>query len=376
VTGPDPDREFPRIRESVYLNHAASSPLPRRSADALRAYLDDRERVAHLYQAGRQDYDTTALKAKLARLVNAVPEAVGFVPTTIDGVSGALNGIRWRPGDNVVLAADEFPGVLYAALNLAGRGIEVRQVPVREHAEVGALLDRIDRRTRAVVASHVHWQSGHRLDLEQLGHGCRAAGTLSIVDAIQSLGAWPIDFTASGVDVLVAGSYKWLMAVPGVAVLYGSARAIDAIAPDRAGWTGMATSVHAKPDLDWAPGARRYQVGGQPDPALIALERSVDLVLELEPARIASHVLQLHDRLVAGAAAVGVKIGSSLAPADRSGILQLTTGTGERDDRLVTSLLARGIIVARRGGGIRVSPHWHNPIEDIDRLVEAISRFD
>ena len=312
------DSEFPSIRSAAYLNHAASAPLPRRSAEALRRYAADREHLVHLYQANRQDYDCRALEAKLCRLLGAAPGSVAFVPTTTDGVSGVLNGIDWRPGDNVLVPANEFPGVTYACLALAARGVEVRQVPVEGHLELGSFFARADRRTRAVAVSHVHWQSGHRIDLGHLAGECRAVGALSIVDAIQSVGSVPIDVTAAGVDVLVAGTYKWLMAIPGAAVLYLSERALAAVVPDRAGWTSMATPVHGEPKLEWAAGAARFSVGGRPDPALIVLEQSVDLLLELGVAAIAVHTAGLIDRVLAGAAEAGVEVRSSTEPAIRA----------------------------------------------------------
>ncbi len=376
MTSLEAAREFPRIRDAVYLNHAASAPLPRRSAAALRAYLDDRERLFHLYQAGRQDFDPSGLRAKLGRLANAPASAIGFAPTTTDGISGALNGIAWRPGDNVVFAANEFPGVVYAGLNLARRRVNVRQVPVDGHLAVEDLLNATDGRTRAVVVSHVHWQTGHRVDIARLGAECRAAGVLSIVDAVQSLGAVPVDFTAAGVDLLVAGSYKWLLAIPGAAVLYASERTLAEMTPDRAGWRSMQTSVYAAPSLEWAPDASRFHVGGQSDATLIALDRSVDLLLEIGVDHIHRHVLGLLDRLVAGLAGTGLSVRSSLEPAHRSTILSVTTGDAARDDRLTKTLADARVIVARRGAGIRVAPHWHNTPEQIDRAVETMRNPD
>ncbi len=367
------DSEFPLIRSAAYLNHAASSPLPHRSAEALRRYAADRERLVHLYQAGRQDFDCRALETKLCRLLGAAPGSVGFVPTTTDGVSGILNGIDWQPGDNVLVPANEFPGVLYAGLALARRGVEVRQVAVDGHLTLGSLFARADRRTRAVAVSHVHWQSGHRIDLAELARECRAVGALSIVDAIQSVGSVPVDVTAAGVDVLVAGTYKWLMAVPGAAVLYVSEAAVTAVVPDRAGWTSMETSVHGAPKLAWAPGAARFSVGGRPDPVLIALEQSVDLLLELGVGAIAAHTTRLIDRLVAGARAAGVVVRSSAEPEHRSAIVSITTGDAARDEALVGELARREIIVARRGVGIRVSPHCYNTAEHIDRLLGGVA---
>ena len=103
----------------------------------------------------------------------------------------------------------------------------MRQVPVEDHLHLSRLGAALDRRTRAVVASQVHWQTGHRIDLAKLGQLCRSVGALSIVDAIQGLGQVPVDVTAAGIDVLVAGSYKWLMGIPGTAVLCASAARLD-----------------------------------------------------------------------------------------------------------------------------------------------------
>jgi cysteine desulfurase / selenocysteine lyase len=354
----------------TYLNHAASSPLPRRSAEALRRYVIEREQVVPLYQEGRQDYDTAALRTKLGTLLGAPASAIAFVPTTTDGLSGVLNGLPWRPGDNLVVPDNEFPGVLYAALNLARRGVEVRQVPVEDHLHLSRLGAALDRRTRAVVVSQVHWQTGHRIDLAKLGQLCRSVGALSIVDAIQGLGQVPVDVTAAGIDVLVAGSYKWLMGVPGTAVLCASQRALNEITPDRAGWTGMKASVYAAPSLEWREDASRFHVGGQCDPTLIALERSLDLLLEIGVEIIAEVLRGLQDRLIANLPA-GLRVISSLKPLDRSGIVSVTTGDSDRDDRITQRLVAAGVIVARRGGGIRVSPHWHNTSADLDRFLGA-----
>ncbi len=367
------DTEFPVIRSAAYLNHAASSPLPSRAASALRGYTNDRERLVHLYQAGRQDYDCRALKTKLGLLLGAGPQSIEFVPTTTDGINAILGGLDWRPGDNVLVPANEFPGVLYACLNLARRGVEVRLAPVDGHLDLGSLLGRADKRTRAVAVSHVHWQSGHRVDLAHLAAECRAIGALSVVDAIQSVGSMPIDVTAAGVDVLVAGTYKWLMGIPGAAVLYVSGAALAAVTPDRAGWTSMETSVHGEPRLAWAPGAARFSVGGRPDPVLIVLEHSLDLLLEFGIDRVASHTTELINRLIAGLAGTGLVIRSSPNPEHRSSILSITSGDPARDEALVRDLAKREIIVARRGPGIRVSPHCYNTAGHIDRLLTALT---
>lgn len=364
--------EFPGQREGVYLNHAASSPLPHRTSEALRAYLADRERLFHLYQTGTQDYSIPKLQAKVARLFNAPTELIGFVPSTTEAMAGVLNGIDWKAGDNVVVPADEFPGVLYPCLHLERRGVTVKQVPVEKHADLDRVLAEIDGRTRAVAISWVHWLTGHRLDMARLGAECRKRGVLSIVDAIQGVGGVPIDVTGAQVDLFVAGSYKWLMGIPGTAAIYTSPQLLAGVAPDRAGHAGMKTSVYDTPHIEWLPGAARFQVGGPINAALIALEHSIDLLTEVGVPRIESHVTGLIDVLAAKAERSGLKLNSDLSPAHRSTFVNVTTGDAARDDRVVKALVAQRIIVGRRGPGIRIAPHLHNSIADIERLLEGI----
>ncbi len=237
--------EFAHQRDGVYLNHAASAPLPKRTSEALRAYSADRERLFHLYQTGTQDFAIPPLQSKVGRLLNVPPELVAFVPSTTEAMGAALNSIDWRPGDNVVVPANEFPGVLYPCLHLERRSVTVRQVPVERHADLDRVLEAMDGRTRAVAISWVHWLTGHRIDIARLGAACRATNALSIVDAIQSVGGVPVDVAATHVDFFVAGSYKWLMAIPGTAAVYTSPRLLAEVTPDRAGHAGMKTSVLA-----------------------------------------------------------------------------------------------------------------------------------
>lgn len=361
--------EFPHQREGVYLNHAASSPMPVSTARAVRAYTDDRERLFHLYRTSTQDYALGALQSRLARLLNAPADHLALVPTTTDAMAGALNSLDWQAGDNVVVPANEFPGVLYPCLHLARRGVEVRQVPVDRHCDLTRVLEAIDGRTRAVAISHVHWQTGHRIDLAALGAACRASGAVSIVDAIQSVGGVPVDVGATGVDVLAAGAYKWLMAMPGTAVMYTSPRFLERVVPDRAGHVNIDADAAGTSRVAWVPGAARFHVGGPINAALVALEHSVDVLQNVGIPAIASHVSTLLDRLVAGAGGAGLTVMSDVRPPHRSTFMSVSTGSAAGDERLVKALVADGVVVGFRGPGIRVAPHLHNSLDDIDHFL-------
>ncbi len=365
--------EFPLTAECAFLNHAASSPLPRRSADVLSRYAS-RQQQRHLrYRPGAGEHDLAPLRRALAETINCDPSEVTFVPSTSDGVGIVANTVDWRSGDNVVLPECEYPGVVYPWLNLVRRGVEVRMTPASNgQVDMDALVERMDGRTRVVSISHVEWTSGYRCDVGRLGRLCRRRGIVLVVDAIQSVGVTPVDVAEMGADVLVAGCYKWLLGIPGTAVMYVRRDAMPALLPDRAGQASVKTSMVARPDLVWKDDAMRYQVGSESAAALLVLESSLGLLLESGVERTHAHIIALLDRLIPGLQRLGMTITSSLATQARSTILSFTTGDAARDEALHKRLLEQNVITSLRPHGIRVSPHLYNAPEDADALLRAI----
>src|SRR5262249_10237776 len=129
-----------------------------------------------------------------------------------------------------------------------------------------------------------------------------------------------------------------------------------------------------RPRLAWAAGARRFEAGGQPDATLVALDRSVELLLEIGVDQVYRRTIGSLDRFLAGIEGAGFVVRSSLDQHDRSTIVSISTGQTETDARLVKRLADARIIVARRGPGIRIAPHWHNSDRDIDRAIEGVRR--
>ena len=173
---------------------------------------------------GRERFFTTADRAKaaLARRLGGRPEDIAFLGSASEGLHVASEGIDWRPGDNVVVGQSEFPSVLLAWQRLRPRGVEVRAVgraAVVTHAEIA---DAVDRRTRAIAASHVSYLTGARHDLGRLRALADRVGARLVVDASHALGVVPVDGTLC--DVVVACCYKWLLAVHGVGVFYVNGR--------------------------------------------------------------------------------------------------------------------------------------------------------
>ncbi|HEX4438947.1 MAG TPA: aminotransferase class V-fold PLP-dependent enzyme, partial [Thermoanaerobaculia bacterium] len=187
------DREFPVRRSLVYLNHAAVAPLPRRVADAMQAYVENvRDRGAADWRRHFAEIDKTREKA--ARIVGGAPSEIAFLPNTSWCVNLVALAFPWREGDNVVTDDMEFPSNSWAWRALEARGVECRIAASRDgRVTVDDIAAKVDARTRVVAVSWVAFHNGWVFPLEEIGALCRERGILFFVDAIQGLGALPMD---------------------------------------------------------------------------------------------------------------------------------------------------------------------------------------
>jgi len=193
---------FPITERYTYLNHAAVSPLPTTTVQAVESQLRD---VRENGSANFRDWLATKEQARelLANLLGARPEQVAFMRNTSDALSSVANGLTWRPGDNIVTFSREFPSNIYPWLRIRDAfGVEVRMCEERNgRIDLEQLGNLIDTNTRVVAVSHVQFASGFRLDLERLGRIVRQHDALFVVDVIQALGVIPTNVEAEFVDV-------------------------------------------------------------------------------------------------------------------------------------------------------------------------------
>ncbi len=366
--------EFPVTTDWAYLNHAAIGPFPRRTTAAVDEVVHGFSSPEEMDGAAREASIQTA-RENVAALVGGRADHVAFVGSLADAISLATAGIDWKAGDNVLIPREEFPSNVYPVLNLERHGVEVRYVDKDDEGftSVDKIAAKMDGRTRALVISHVEFMTGFRNDLTAIGHLCRERDVLSIVDGTQSIGPLAIDINESGIDVIAAHCYKWLMAAFGLGVMHFSARAIERIHPTYSGRLSVKGGFEDLDyALDWRDGALRYQTGGLNWITMAAFNASADLVRSVGPREIEQHTLQLTDRLLAEVAAMGYQVTSNLDPAHRSQICSFTTGDLEQDGKLVEMMKGRKVAVSLRGRGVRVSPYFYNSDEDIDRLLELL----
>lgn len=378
---------FPELRAAAYLAHAAVSPPSLLVGRALQGYVSLLARDgalafgATIEQRGR-------LRAKLATLLGTTADQVALAPNTSTGVSDIALSFPWARGDRAVVFEGEFPANVtpwQRAAELFGLELVTQDVdlfrtdPTRAFE---ALDGALQRGARLVAVSQVQFQTGHRMPLRELAERCHRHGAELFVDAIQGLGAVPIDVEAEGVDYLTAGGHKWLMGVEGAGVLYVRAERAAALRPYAAGWLSHVDPVrflvegsgHLRYDRPFRARADVFENGTFNAGGCFALEASVDALLAIGVAAIHAYANGYLDALEAGLLARGFESLRSPDAEGRSCILGVRPPEGASHDTVTLhrALATRGVTTSTPDGVLRFAPHWPNHRDEVARVLAAV----
>jgi cysteine desulfurase / selenocysteine lyase len=369
VTFPSSARaDFPVAANLVYMNHAAVSPLCRPAAEAMRWLATDAELYGSFhYDKWMACYDN--LRAEAARMIHAAPGEIAIVKNTSEGIATIALGLDWKSGDKVVVFEDEFPANQYPWMKLAPRGVEL--VWLRPDASLEE-IDRAATGARLLAISFVQFLSGYRCDLEAIGEICRRRGVFFFVDAIQGLGAFPIDVRKAHIQALAADGHKWLTGPEGCGILYIEAAVQDQVEPVEFGWTNVACYAdYGARDLTLRSDAGRYEPGTLNTIGCFGLEAAFQYLNRIGVENIAPVVQSLGDRIADGVQNKGYKLLGQRTAQSGAGIVSFAKES--IDCRVLhRDLRAKGFITAPRAGWLRVSPHFYISLAEADALVDAL----
>jgi len=363
--------EFPVLQHGHYVNHAAMGPWPMRTTRAVQAFAQENADI------GSEKYGLwlrreSQLRDMLSTMLNAESaDDIALLKNTTEGICTVAAGIDWRQGDNVVIPRDEFPSNRLPWLALEPHGVEVREVDIRSTTEPEqALLEHMDANTRLLSVSAVQWTDGLRLDLEQLGAGCKANGVMYFVDAIQQMGALQIDVQACFVDFLAADGHKWLLAPEGIAVFYCAPRVRERLRLLQHGWHMVDDYL----DFDreqWPPSksALRFEAGSPNMLGQVALHASLEVLLETGMDEVEARVMENTRELVTALEGIkGVELALPYDDKRVSGIVSFRL-PGHELARVNQALKRAGFVCALRGKAIRLSPHFYQAGQPLQRIL-------
>ncbi|MEM2912114.1 MAG: aminotransferase class V-fold PLP-dependent enzyme [Candidatus Bathyarchaeia archaeon] len=363
---------FPIVHNRVFLNHASQSPLPRPVADAMHKYVEDFANFG--FSSLARDYG----KALFAKLIGAKQEEIALVENTSVGLNIAANVLRYPPNSKVVTTDLEYPSVVYPWLR-KGLGVKIHYV---KNTNGKILLEdvekAVDDKTVAVVVSHVEYVNGFRNDLRALGEIAHKHGAYLIVDAIQSAGVIPIDVKKNDVDFLATACYKWLLGPAGAGYLYVKEELIEDFEPPFVGWASVKQEVFETLDfwdiwsLRLSETANRFETGSPSAISFVGAAEAIKMLLNFGIEEIEKRVLKLTDHIIEAVKSLRLTLQTPEDSPHRSGIVNFKIN---KPREVVKELRRKGIIVSARAHGIRVSPHFYNTEEEIEKLIDEVRKI-
>ncbi|MFG1945675.1 kynureninase [Nonomuraea sp. NPDC048826] len=336
------DRFAPALPGRVYLDgHSLGRPpaTARHTADALISTEWAHDLVNSWFSRWmRLQHDLGDLLGR--HFLGAAPGQVAVTDSTgVNLYKLAEAAVSARPGRRVVVCdRDIFPTDRYILEGVAAeRGLVLRLADFDEITgpTPDAVARVVDERTALVCLSHVDYRSGAIADLAGISAVARSAGALTLWDLCHSAGVVPVELDASGADLAVGCTYKYLSGGPGApAFLYVRHQLQDRLTQPIWGWFGHRDQFGMGQGYEPAPGMRRFLVGTPPVVSLALVEDGAGLLAEAGIAALRAKSRALTGFLVelydAWLAPLGVRLAGPREPGLRGGHVAFAHPAAER----------------------------------------------
>jgi cysteine desulfurase/selenocysteine lyase len=378
---------YPALERWTYMDLAGRGVLSKSVRAAIDAQLDermmnggDKEKFFALIERAR---------GKFAQLINAAPDEIAYTKNISDGLNMIATGLRYQPGDNVIVCAElEHPNNVYPWLNLRRDGLEVRTAKPRDgHIPVADMIARMDRGTRVVTVSTVTFAPGFRTDIDTLGRACRERGVLFLVDGAQSVGVLHTDVETSNVDALAVSTQKGLLGLYGMGFLYCRREWAEKMRPAYLARFGVDLGEAHEASMGNAefklmPAARRFDLGNYNYVGAAAVDAAMTEILGHGTREIERYVTQLGHALAQGFLDLGLPVSGGKPGPHLAHIVTVGAmgdnhygSNDERYNKLYAWLGENRVKLSIRRGVLRFSLHLYNNMDDVTRVLELTRAF-
>jgi kynureninase len=369
---------FPLLDQVTYLDSTSFGATPVETEARVQDYLEIAQRWggASWYERDGWLEQLDRIRMQLARVIGADVDEVAIAPSVSVALASIASAINYRVRKRIVLSDMEFPTLAHQWLAKRPMGIECTFVASPDRATVAPeqFAEVLDERTALLATSRVFYTSGYIQDVRTLAKLAHDRGAYLLIDDYQGTGQVPLNVHDLGVDFLVTGTLKWLMGGGELACLYVRRELTQLLEPTVAGWFGDANQLDFRVrELTFRRDARRFELGTPALAAVYLATAGLDVVEEIGLNRIQARNRDLVTRLLDLAASAGIACRIPPEPSSRSAIVMLELP----DAGLIPDRLRReyGIIVDARAGALRISPHFYNTVEDLERLIAALTSY-
>jgi L-cysteine/cystine lyase len=359
---------FPVLEKTAYLNSGTCGPVPaaahRAAVEAWR-FGTEEGRSGAFYERlmGLSDQ----LRERYAALLGAAVDDVAMTGGTSEGCGRVVAGLALGPGDEILTADDEHPGLqgpLIAAR--LQRGVSVRAVGLAE------LPGELRENTKLVACSHVSWHSGALAPVAELAATARERDIPVLLDGAQSAGAIPVDLGSLGVAFYAGSGQKWLCGPVGCGMLWIDPAWRERVASPLVAYRGVAEHDRGL-ESGLTEDARRHDLPSQDLPTVAAAVAAYDVLAE-------AGFGELQAAAIAGAAQLAQMLadaGHEVVPRGDSTLVAWAAGGDDPDAEAIAvrdRLEQAGVIVRNLPGvgRVRASVGAYNDAGDLHRLVTAL----
>jgi len=370
---------FPATKKEVYFNSGVMGLVPESTIKVIENYTRDLvtgfrgEKVDMTMWNEKKDNT----KKVFASVIGASVEEVAMTPNATTGINTAMNMIPINKGDNIVTTNLEFPMGAVVCANQKKRGAETRYIKGKNGiVDTVDFEKHVDDNTKIIYVDHAGWFNGLLFDIKALADLAHSHGAYLVVDATQTMGVLDWKISNSGVDFAATSTYKWLMGgswAMSIGFLYAKRKNIEELSPmyvsggslEKTGEEDKGSYV----DYVYKPrySTRAMEIYRTADVSKIAVENSMGVLLEHGMAEIEAYVKKIDTKLIDGLLERGYELQTPLEEERRIFLNVKVPDPGET----VKKLEAEGVAVSGRVGGVRISPHFYNTVDDVERFFNA-----
>lgn len=362
----------------TYLNCANMSPLMKEVERAGMQAIQQRQRPWTI-TADQWFSPAEELRSLFAGLIGAGKDQVALIPSVSYGIAIAKKNIKLSPSQKIVVLDQEYPSNIYAWRELSAESGAAMVTVKREGDEswTEAVLKAIDTSTGLVAICNCHWTDGSLIRLDQISRKIKEVNARLVIDASQSLGAYPLDVARIQPDFLVTVGYKWLMGPYNLGYLYADPRYLQEGDPIEHSWMVKAGSDDFTRLVDYTeaykPGARRFDAGEFA--SFIHIPMATAALAQITAWGISS-IRGTLSGLTDAIASRAQELGLTVPPGEsRAGHMIGIRFGGDKIDGLRKELTENKIYISFRGSSMRIAPHLYNDEQDVERLFEVLKKI-
>ena len=361
--------DFPVAEKYTYLSNAAISPIPKQVLEeSSKFYQELSEHGGALWEVWAEKMEQT--RDIYAKFIHAHRDEVGFTHSTSEGMNIIAHMLSSK--GSVISNELEFPSSTLPWLNSGADMIFVS--PKKGKILKEDIANSINQNTKTVVVSHVQYSTGWRQDLAELGELTSKKGLYLVVNPTQSLGALYFNVRDFNIDFMASNGHKWILSSFGIGAIYLKKEYLEDLErfkpPFYSQLGQKQTEIYDNKKIDMSNTASRFELGSPHFSNILCLKSAIEYITKIGIEQIEKRILYLTEHLVEKLREFNVEIISPLEEEKgRSGIIVFKERNAQE---IVRKLERRRIMVSARGDGIRVSPHFYNNENDIDRLASEL----